>query len=429
MLFLFTGQVSNKKIIKTKYVRVSAKMKIKKYHIYFLLLLPYIEPQLFKREGFEIVDKLFLVCKLMSTVVLAYMYFNRKKYRLFGTVFLMTLVQGITFIATIYNHGSVTRFLGPALISVSMIMLGELIFETDWMKFLDYLEKYLGLLFVLNIITFVMKMACINPFFSARSTFLGIDNRWIYFYLPWVIVAFINSYVKKGRVDFKAWMIYICSFISLAIVWSTGAMVAFMSLPVAYFCKKYIRSDIRIKKPAQLMYVLILIVNVLLVTGMILDFFSPVIINLLHKDITLSGRTLLWDVVVNLLKEKPFFGMGVQSHLFDMEYFYVNSGYCSACEVNHPHNTILNVAYHGGLIAAAIFILVVYIAVSKIDRIKNKELTTIFYCSAAALFVAALVDTLDFSLFYLLIPVVMQIQKKGNFLLLYRNANIKVYVE
>ncbi|MGN0612572.1 MAG: O-antigen ligase family protein [Porcipelethomonas sp.] len=319
----------------------------------------------------------------------------------------------VKLLSTLLNHGSLTRYLGPAINAVVCIMIGELAFRCNWKKFFIYVEKYLTAFFIVNLITYILQIIGLYPY---RATFMGIENRWIYILLPWTIIAFVNSYLKYQKITPHAWLIYIVSTVSLVIEWSAGAMISFLMIPVVLWLSKFIIREHGILKrfAARLMFFGVTLIDYLLVYGIILDFLGPFIMKYLHKSVTLTGRTFLWDAVIGVLNKEPLLGMGVQSHEFDMDFFSKSAWDLEGMAVNHPHNHLLNVAYNGGLLALAFFILVLYFVMRDIDRIRDCKLKRILFTGALVIFVAALVDTLDFSLFYLLIPLVANLSHLGN---------------
>lgn len=382
-------------------------MVIDKTKRYFIYLIPYIEPQMFKTPGYEIGDKIFLVLKLLSFFCIFIEYINYKICRIkkyTWCIILMSCVQFAIFISTILNHGSLTRFLGPAIASISMLMLSDLIFSSNWKKCLKYIENYISILYVINLITHILRMLG-APFYPS---FLGIDNRWIYFLLPWTIIAFINDYLKNEKLTYSIY-IYIFSFLSVIMVWAVGAMVSFFILPFAYFAIKLSLKNYSIIKScvARVVFVFFTVINGLLVTNRLLEFFKTTIREILHKDITLSGRTYLWNGVIELLYEKTLLGNGMQSQDYDLNFFLTAGLFLPGTEVNHPHNHLLYLAYHGGLLCVTLFLILLYIVMKHIDRVKDKKLVCIYLASIVAIFTAALVDTLDFSLFYLLFSIFM----------------------
>ncbi|WP_044973686.1 O-antigen ligase family protein [Ruminococcus sp. HUN007] len=326
---------------------------IKRIDYYFLLIIPYIEPQLFKTAGFDGIDTIFLVLKLICAMLISIEYIIVKKFKISRITILMFISQSAVVLSTILNNGSMKRCLGPAIISIVMIMLGELVFSTYWKNYLIILEKYLDILFLVHCITLILRFLGVNPFYTNRASFLGIENRWIYVFLPWVIISFINSYVKIGKISFKAVMTYLCCLFCLLITWSVGAFLSFIIFPVIMYLSRKVLSRINIKTFVS--FVAFGVFNYVLVTGKLLKFFENFIVGYLHKSITLSGRVYLWEVVLKCLSEKPLLGEGVHSTSYDLLYFYQHSGCIPGTAVNHPHNHLLNIAFHGGYFALVFF--------------------------------------------------------------------------
>ena len=192
-------------------------------------------------------------------------------------------------------------------------------------------------------------------------------------------------------------------FFSLLLARSMGAVLAMITFALTFIILKYCKPNV------ILCYIIYCLLNYLLVNGYVLQSLNFLISDILHKDVTLSGRTYLWRTVIEVLESKPLIGMGVQSSLFDCSYFFEMSGNVIGCFVNHPHNYFLNVGYHGGIIALLLFIILYYLVTIKIERILDEGLKRIVISSFAAFFVASLVDTLDFSLFYPFIPRVLKL--------------------
>ena len=387
---------------------------MKRTGYYFLLILPFIEPQLFKTAGFTAFDSLFLILKLFCAILIVVEYLVRVNVHTTKYVILMITTQSVTLISTIINNGSLKRCLGPVIIAVVMIMLGELVFRDNWKRYLIMLEWYFRFLFGLHIITSVLRIVGVDPFYTNKASFLGIENRWIYVFLPWIIISSVNSYIHYNKITKAPILSYVCCFISLLATWSVGALLAFLIFPVIMIgiLKSTRKKDLRYDGKSLIAFVVFLIINYVLVTGQLLQAFSHIIINYLHKSITLSGRVYLWEVVLNCLAKKPLLGEGVHSTEYDIAYFYRQSGFIPGTAVNHPHNHLLNVAFHGGLLSLVLFLLLLLCVCMRIDAIKDKHMNAIFFAGAVTIFFAALVDTLDFSLFYFLIPLVVFFSEK-----------------
>ena len=209
-------------------------------------------------------------------------------------------------------------------------------------------------------------------------------------------------------------------------------MVSIIIFPVVFGLIFYLKDkNIKIIRliNAKLIYILFLIINYILLSGKLLEILSVIIVKYLKKSITLSGRIYLWQTVIEVLNKKPLFGLGVQSNEFDEKFFYESSGFVGGTAVNHPHNHFLNVAYHGGFIALIVFILIVFITMCDIDKIKEKGIYCVMVAGVVSIMLAALVDTLDFSLFYLFIPIAAGLSKiyNGNMIIKVNNKNFYLF--
>ena len=81
------------------------------------------------------------------------------------------------------------------------------------------------------------------------------------------------------------------------------------------------------------------------------NLFSTLIIYLLGKDLTFTGRVGLWDRAIEMIKEKWFFGWGNKNYgsiiLRDYYYWYA-------------HNLLLDILLEGGVVTLGTFGLLLY---------------------------------------------------------------------
>ena len=92
--------------------------------------------------------------------------------------------------------------------------------------------------------------------------------------------------------------------------------------------------------------------------------------------------------------------------------FFLSSHGVFGTAVNHPHNHLMNIAFHGGITALVFFLIVIFLVASEIDKIEDGKLYTIAFAGMIAAFTAALVDTLDYSMFYFLIILPFLLNKR-----------------
>lgn len=377
---------------------VSSRLSIAQANVIllFLFVVPFIEPQLFKLPGMGFFDSLFAVAKLVSSVFIIVLYV---RYKPSPIVLLMVACQAWILFSTIMNGGSLSRFAGPALTAVTMFMVGDMVLRLDAVFFCRIVRDYLSAFFIINAFT----CALMSFGMDLPGAFLGMDNRWIYAFLPWVAITFIVDAATKGRAGIYAWLSFAGAFGALVLAWSVGAMLALALWAIAWllFSERILgKAGLNM---CTVLFVVFVVVQLLLVGGVLLPQLSTYISDYLHKDVTLSGRVYLWDAVLDVLDDNPLFGAGVQTSDNDAAYFYTYSGSISGTEVNHPHNYVLNVAYHGGFVAALIFVMIHYLICRRVDICSDRVMARCYLCFMTCYLFASSVDTLDYSLMYLLL--------------------------
>lgn len=374
------------------------KKKIKWNWLYFILLLPYTEPQSFKYN--EVSDSIFAAAKLVAFVLIAILYLRQRPSKF---IFAATAFQGWIFISTVVERGSVSTFLGPAISLISTIMVFEMALKENSIQFLKWIRNLLTLYALINVLTLFLSEIGI----SSISTFLGMDNRWLYFYLPWVVVTFVVSVYERGVPTVWAWLSWLFSTGMLVYTWSAGGMLAMLAWPFAWIFffdqKNLLGKRITInRKVLYISIICILVINYLLVTGSILLSFKWLIVDTLHKDLTLSGRALLWRVTLDAAQKNPLFCTGQLDYDSTVQFFYVKSGFVPACAVNHPHDNFLYYLLHGGYPALILYSLLLFLSLKQIIDNFNVKTSCCIFVGIICFLIAGMVDSLDFPLMHMI---------------------------
>ena len=95
-----------------------------------------------------------------------------------------------------------------------------------------------------------------------------------------------------------------------------------------------------------------------------------------------SGRWLLWKEAVVYISKNPFVGGGMEC----LKSYYNNND----IKIDRPHNIILQVASFIGIPGAIIYlILIIYLAIINLKRLKNDSLNFIIYITAMSYFISS----------------------------------------
>lgn len=104
-----------------------------------------------------------------------------------------------------------------------------------------------------------------------------------------------------------------------------------------------------------------LLIFIVLIVGSAVDWFwtnSTVILSSLGKDVTLTGRTQVWEAVFQMILKRPILGYGFKGFWVDSmdspaNYVWAAAGW----HPNHAHNGILNLWLELGLLGLTVFAL------------------------------------------------------------------------
>ena len=380
--------------------------KLEKYVIIFSLFV-YLEPQIFKEDasGLTKVDYVYKLIKIICTVAVFLYYISEVKKTNF--MLLVTSLQLIGLVSTIINKGAIFRYVGPSLTILTMVMIVELLLENKQLiETLKVINWYFLTVYIINVVSVILIDFIDNSAFGGVY-FLGIDNRFIFTFLPWVVSEGIVALYYGNKLS-KRWIIIVCLCEGILLYkFSVAAMFAFMLFIAFYLFRKYITSDISIW-----MLFGYLLLNIFVVIIRVQNIFAP-LLQKLGKDITFAGRTYFWDAILRDWKHFFIIGGGMQSVQADKMYFYNSTApfYLPFCKVMHAHNYLMTLFYRGGIISITIFIIILYLAMKKLKENSGCLYSGLLLSAMIVFFVTAIFDTTDFALLYFIIALSYYVSK------------------
>lgn len=271
------------------------------------------------------------------------------------------------FISTLVNHVSPITFMKVYGLNIGMLCLCDIIFNQRFkVEFLKFISHYFLILLVINAFLIVLGFMLNNPVGQISNTyFLGMDNRFILYILPAILGYYYVYQIEKRDIYKKLMYItYTLGLVSLTILWSVSAALVLIIIGILYLIvPKIYKKNISISKLTIALFVL----SILIVFFRIQNLFEFFITGVLHKSMTLSYRTLIWDDAILMFKNSA------SNLLYGFGYFDTRSLFPSVpLKVNHLHNLIMNNLFFAGIIGSAIYYTFLYSIVQRIKNIKNK---------------------------------------------------------
>ena len=184
---------------------------------------------------------------------------------------------------------------------------------------------------------------------------MGYDNNLITFILPALSISISNSYRKNNKLSKRFIILFIVSLISIIKVWSATSVFVMILILGLYILLKNKKDDTNIFK---ILVLVILAFFLAIVIFRVQDIFKYIVVDMLKKDLTFTGRTLIWDNFMEHINLAPLIGYEVQTS--EKMIFEYGAG--------HAHDYYLNVLFQGGIIALIAFFRVINVTVKKITN-------------------------------------------------------------
>lgn len=205
--------------------------------------------------------------------------------------------------------------------------------------------------------------------------FLGEDNGGYIYYIVASTVAMIYTQCISKKATVLSFLVWGSSFV-FAFYRDIGtgkACQIIWAVLVLGYQFEWIRRFLKAR------YVLYVIAGGFVALVLLRSSIIAPIASALGKDITITGRTLIWDKTLLRISEKPLLGWGLcDGVVFDR--LVMNRGLLNA------HNWLLMLTFYGGIIAAALFVL----AVISACRYEKNDRNSLFYrCMVIGLIVLA----------------------------------------
>lgn len=361
--------------------------------IYATLLIPYLEPLLFKEEPYEGIDTVFTILKIVGLVViiLFFLKYNLHRQKLSTCSVLIILLELVILFSTVINNGDFVKYLGPAVSVISLTLLTEVFFKKIKIDFLRISRNILAILMFFNVVLQIIYPNGILP----EINFLGIDNRLVFYYIPLIFFAVLYDFYTIEKMSFFTYLITAISLWSTIKLWAVGGFLGLivMTFSILFAEKIQIFKKITMKQLISFD----IIINIAVVFLQIQKYFENLIVNILQKDLTLTGRTYLWDWAIVSIKKYPILGFGIQSNSYMMHLYHW---------VVHPHNMFLNYLTTSGIIGMLIYLLILFKTASSTKKIEKSKIITFSNFTVFVILFLSVADTLDSAVFYMIYMVI-----------------------
>lgn len=295
---------------------------------------------------------------------------------------------------TVQNNGDIKSSLVQSATFIAFCLLLEMVIKENTVWIFNILLPILEVYVYINFLTIIIfPDGLYSTYLFENNYFLGYDNQNINFILPAMALSLLNYYRCRGH-WFRTLCLLTTSVLTVIVTWS-GASLIIVSGFVAFTVFRRMLSTKHFNLRTYL------IINVvcfwLLVIVRLQNYFSYFIEDVLEKSLTLTGRTLLWDITLAYIKRNPVLGYGIETT--------VVRGLKNGKGANHPfslhaHDRILEILYRGGIILLIIQIIILILACRKAMKHKESVEVQILSFSLFLYLTGMLTEYYDYSPFF-----------------------------
>lgn len=294
------------------------------------------------------VGMLYLYWMFLSTAVMSADLFRNGR-----ILFRPTTVRLVTLFCVLYIIPSILNFQQGSLRSIERIVCFYVCFlfiykhsKIHLNTILTSLSLVYGFFIAANFILFILfpnGLYSISHSTHHNSMLLGDDNAVIYVALPGLICLVCHSLQKFGRITRFVWFCIVSTVLTLIILWAASGMVCALMFAIFLLAHRYFDN----KSPFWFFGGVVAAVIVCIFCLSV-----PVIANIiegsLEKDITLSGRTFLWEQAFAYIAQKPLFGWGG---------YFLNGIFVLGRDLYYPcHTQYLQMIIDGGMVLFASYV-------------------------------------------------------------------------
>lgn len=353
----------------------------KKINTFFLIffLIPFFKPDIV--ASFSKLNYLFLGWQIIGFMYFLVCYIKNNKVSIFVILFLLFYLT--LFISTVKSNGNIMKYINSLTLNLGLIIAMELYIKKDKLKILRILSSIFYVITIMNTLSFIIfpEGLAKTQYLKTPIYLLGIDNRFAFTYIPGLCIIGIYDILKNDRITKYAISYFLITFMTFAYFWSAGALVSEF-LFILYYIFIY---NMKVEIPTMFYFVSIVVSFIAIVFLRVQNMFEFLIVDILHKDLTFSNRTIIWDKSIKILKQNKIFGVGVRNSI-DM---------IKNITAFHSHSDFLNILLQSGILGLGMYLLIIFKTFSKLGKYKKDKISQLISFTLFVMFVMLLVDTFD----------------------------------
>lgn len=297
---------------------------------------------------------------------------------------------------TYINDGAIIKVITTLLPIISLVFVLEYFFKKNTFLTIKTMYIYFSTLVYINFIFMIIRPDGLITVTTANTVvgynFLGVSNQLGPYFILASVISLIYASMKK-RLTINIVLVNVCVYISLVLVWSATSIAWFtIYFVLLIFMSRKSKLSHFINWLSVLVF--IIISHWLIVFVKAQNWLDFIIVDILNKDLTLSGRSVIWDEAIKLIKNSLTFGYG---EIPDGRYIKVGSA------LFNTHNIFLQLFLQGGIIFVLLTLFIMFISFYQIKQNQNQSINSILLISVLTLFCMMITEVYAFIIIFILL--------------------------
>lgn len=358
--------------------------------IFAALLFPFFEPVGLRHVISPVFGTIYLVMQVVAIAVIAALYVFRTPKDKFSL--LAIAIVAFMFLTTMANERMgrlwiYTQWLYDWAPVAAAVLLTAYARYTGSGKICELLWAVMlvtGLLSVVNLISVFLWPHLIDPGTRAMLNFYGHKNSSIYVALPSVGASLILDALASRRCSMRSALLYLVAVLQCLVSYSATSAATLFVLAALMVVVQFRRARPFVNGLSCLCACGVL--SLLIMVGPVRRLFSPVIEGILGKSLTFTGRTFIWDSVLDLMAGKRLlvgYGSSIRFNIV-----------AEGIPYSDPHSFLLYLWLSGGIIGFILCAALLVLAMKALYRCRRDYPAAVLAAVVACFLVIGLMESL-----------------------------------
>lgn len=389
------GGLHVEKMKKTHRIQIAKR----NFYIFLLVMIANIillEPAYF--STIAVVEKIFNISKILVSLVIIYAYIKTEHNSNFYILFPIIYELCVLF-STCINSANYKSAVLEISYVVSLCLLTQVMINKNVNLYIRATYYVLEIYSYINLFSYIIHPNGLyingNGF---PCYFLGYRNTAYQYMFPMIAFSTINSIMQYRKLKLRVFIDILCYMIfSIKTNTMTGCILGIIYLVGLCLNKLFIYIKVR------WVFLTGFFLSFLVVIVKVQNLFAHLITTRLKRNITFTGRTVLWDRLLHFIAEKPIFGWGI----VDMPQL------TKIYWATHSHNQFLQIVFQCGIAGLILFIFMLMVYASRFDNSKSTGYKEIFVILMIVYMISFLTEGSVKPIFYSLLLLMAENNKLG----------------